>query len=111
MRGSGRDSGGPSGGLFVEGLKLRPSAVRVLAALHDLPGGVARPRMFQTGGTIAEIVEATGLSAHVVRARLCDLRRLGLVESVDCTSDGTPKGPTRYAHYLTVAGVQRAKCR
>lgn len=92
--------------LFVEGLKMRPGAETVLAALAAMDG---LPDVFQTGNTIGEIAERTGLTAHVIRARLQDLRRLGLVESDHVRlTPAANETRLRYAHHLTVAGAARA---
>lgn len=77
--------------LFVEVLKMRPSAERVIAALVCAE---AMPMYHQTGLSIAEIAVKSGLKPHVVRARLQDLRRLGLVESAKVwtsSGDRTPR--------------------
>ena len=93
--------------LFVEGLKMRSTAERVLRALADLGG---RPQMFQTGNTTDEIARHTGLDEKVVRARLIDLRRLGLVVSENCLLSNLPtERVMRYAHHLTVEGERRAR--
>lgn len=84
--------------LFVEGLKMRPSAERVLVTLATRDG---RPAYHPIGNTIEELARHTGLSAHVVRARLCDLRRLGLVESDRFGRNA------RYTHCLTDEGLRR----
>lgn len=92
--------------LFVEGLKMRPGAEKVLLALAAMDG---LPEVFQTGNTIGEIAGRTGLTAHVIRARLQDLRRLGLVESDHVRlSPAANERRLRYGHYLTVAGAARA---
>ncbi|MBX3353002.1 MAG: hypothetical protein KF684_08695 [Phycisphaeraceae bacterium] len=91
--------------LFVEGLKMRPTAERVLAAITHQG---ATPCVFQKGVTIESIATASGLSKHVVRARLCDLRRLGLVESDRVRITDRVTDPNRkYAHFLTPAGARR----
>lgn len=92
--------------LFIEGLKMRPTAERVLLALHQLDG---QPHPLQAGNTIPEIARHTGLHPHLIRARLCDLRRLGLVASEPCLIPGGNNREKRYAHYLTLAGVRRAE--
>ena len=84
--------------LFVEGLKMRPSAERVLLALSALDG---QPAYYPRGNTTEELAAYCGLSAHVVRARLCDLRRLGLVQS-----DRFGRN-IRYTHCLTDEGMRR----
>lgn len=95
------------GELFVEGLKMRPTAERVLAAI-TLSG--ATPSVFQRGATIESIATASGLSRHVVRARLCDLRRLGLVESDRVRLTDRVTDPDRkYAHFLTPEGERRSR--
>ncbi len=91
--------------LFIEGVRMRPSAENVLLALAALDG---EPHPFPLGNTIADLAGWTGLSRHLVRARLCDLRRLGLVESG--TFSGCKRVAPRYAHALTTAGARRAKC-
>lgn len=91
--------------LFVEGLKMRPTAERVLAAITHCG---AKPSVFQMGATIEAIATASGLSKHVVRARLCDLRRLGLVESDRVRITDRVTDPNRkYAHFLTPEGARR----
>ncbi len=91
--------------LFVEGLKMRPTAERVLQALAALDG---RPDIFQSGNTATEIAHQCGLTAHVVRARLQDLRRLGLVQSGQCLQSSHPtERQTWYAHHLTSEGERR----
>jgi len=91
--------------LFVEGLKMRPTAERVLAAITHQG---ATPSVFQKGVTIECIATASGLSKHVVRARLCDLCRLGLVESDRVRITDRVTDPNRkYAHFLTEAGARR----
>ncbi|MEM9419142.1 MAG: hypothetical protein AAGA25_08865 [Planctomycetota bacterium] len=64
--------------LWVEGVKLSPSAEKVLTALVAVDNDVEGSRVDATAPLLAA---ATGLTAHVVRARLCDLRRLGLAHS------------------------------
>ena len=64
--------------LWVEAVKLRPSAEKVLRALVAAEDNPESQRLDVTAPAIAQ---ATELSAHVVRARLCDLRRLGLAHS------------------------------
>lgn len=91
--------------LFVEGLKIRPTAERVLAAITH---SGATPSVFQKGVMIENIATASGLSKHVVRARLCDLRRLGLVESDRVRITDRATDPNRkYAHFLTPEGARR----
>lgn len=87
---------------------MRPTAELVLQALYNLGG---KPNVLQTGNTIEEIAKQTGLSRHVVRARLCDLRRLALVESDQCLIPDGDNHDKRYAHYLTVAGLRRINSR
>lgn len=88
---------------------MRPSAEKVLAALDRLDG---RPRIvYQTGNTIAQLSLATGLSRHVIRARLQDLRRLGLVESGLCRILQGESTQNLYGHYLTGEGMRRAQTR
>jgi len=92
--------------LFIEGLKMRPTAERVLAAITHHG---ATPDVFQKGATIESIATASGLSKHVVRARLCDLRRLGLVESDRVRLTDRPTDTNRrYAHFLTPSGLRRS---
>lgn len=92
--------------LFIEGLKMRPTAERVLQALGELDG---QPDFFQAGPTARELAERTGLDPHVVRARLCDLRRLGLAASGPClVSRAAAERRTRHAHHLTGEGLRRA---
>jgi DNA-binding MarR family transcriptional regulator len=96
----------PEPTLYIEGLKMRPSAEKVLHALFRLDG---RPDIFQAGNTVSEIAQYAGLSCHVVRARLQDLRRLGLIESEGCPQHATCGDlKRRYAHYLTTEGDRRA---
>jgi len=91
--------------LFVEGLKMRPTAERVLAAITHCG---ATPSVFQMGATIEAIATASGLSRHVVRARLCDLRRFGLVESDRVRPSDLPSERDRvYGHFLTPQGERR----
>lgn len=86
--------------LFVEGLKLRPTGERVLVALADLDG---EPHPIHVvGNTAADLSDHTGLSRHVVRARLTDLRRLGLIES-----GRLRRHADLHVHVLTVEGVRR----
>ncbi len=85
--------------LFVEGLRMRPTAERVLVSLSEMDG---QPAFYPVGNTIAELAARSGLTAHVVRARLCDLRRLGLVDS-----DRFGRN-VRYTHCLTDEGLRRA---
>ncbi|MEM7625886.1 MAG: hypothetical protein AAF333_09670 [Planctomycetota bacterium] len=86
--------------LFVEGLKLRPTGERVLGALADLDG---QPHPFHVvGNTAADLAKHTGLSRHVVRARLTDLRRLGLIES-----GRLRRHADLHVHVLTGEGVRR----
>jgi hypothetical protein len=90
------------GELFVEGLKMRPTAERVLRAIAQ-QGGM--PSIFQKGVRVEAIAASTGLSRHVVRARLCDLRRLGLVESDRVRQTVLPTDENRdYGHFLTREG-------
>lgn len=90
--------------LFVEGLKMRPTAFRVLQALHELG---ALPGMTQAGCSGHELAATSGVPLHGVRARLQDLRRLGLVESGEFPVV-VPRGTQRqYSHCLTCEGVRR----
>lgn len=90
--------------LFVEGLKMRPTAFRVLQALHDLG---ALPGMTQAGCSGQALASSSGVPLHGVRARLQDLRRLGLVES-GMFPVVAPCGSQRhYGHCLTCEGVRR----
>lgn len=92
--------------LFVEGIRMRPTAERVLAAITQHG---ATPSVFQKGASIESIAATTGLSRHVVRARLCDLRRLGLVESDLVRPSDLPSDRDRvYSHFLTPEGERRA---
>lgn len=93
-----------SGVLFVECIRMRPSAERVLAALAIIGGG---PGFWQAHCTTFEIAERTGLTRHQVRARLCDLRRKGLVES--WRRRRKKLADPRRNHYLTKLGDRRAK--
>lgn len=83
--------------LWVEAVKLRPTALRVLHALAVLE----RSNSPMSDGISAQaLAEVSKLNPHVVRARLCDLRRLALAAS----------GPTlrgRSAHWLTDYGRRR----
>ncbi|MEM8783467.1 MAG: hypothetical protein AAGE65_11510 [Planctomycetota bacterium] len=85
---------------------MRPSAERVLAALAELDG-LPHP-VHATGSGTHELADRCGYSRKVVRARLCDLRRLGLVESADETRPDrqAPRGGAR-RHVLTAEGVRR----
>ncbi len=86
--------------LFVEGLKLKPSAERVLAALGDLDG---EPHpVHNVGNTAVQLAEHTGLSAHVVRARLTELRRLDLIRS-----GRLRRQSDLHVHLLTTHGLRR----
>jgi len=92
--------------LFVGGHKMRPTAERVLAAITHCG---ATPSVFQKGATIESIAAMSGLSRHVVRARLCDLRRLGVVESDRVRfTDRRTDAERRYAHLLTPNGARRS---
>ncbi|MEM1353879.1 MAG: hypothetical protein AAGH88_03245 [Planctomycetota bacterium] len=86
--------------LYVEGLKLRPTGEKVLQALAELDG---EPHPIHIEGkTTSELARHTGLSNHVVRARLTDLRRLGLIASGRLR----PMGDL-HVHVLTIEGVRR----
>lgn len=84
--------------LWVEAVKLRPSAEKVLSALVDAED---KPESSWLDVTAPAIARATGLSAHVVRARLCDLRRLGLAHSY------YSKRIRRSVHCVTDYGYRR----
>jgi len=94
--------------LFVEGLKLRPTGVKVL---KTLPPPMTQAQSFQPVMTIDQIAQWSGLTPHVVRARLCELRRRGLVTSgrrwIPLTA--TWGGVVRYGHCLTFEGERRAR--
>lgn len=94
--------------LYVEGLKLRPTGVKVL---RTLPPPASEAQCFQPVMTIGQIAQWSGLTPHVVRARLCELRRRGLVVSGRRWVPLTPTwgGVVRYGHCLTSAGVRRAR--
>ena len=95
-----RSSAPLPGVLYVEGLKLRPTAEKVLKALAELDG---EPHPVHIEGmTAMELARHTGLSTHVIRARLTDLRRLGLIASGRLR----PKADL-HVHVLTVEGVRR----
>ncbi|MEM6260756.1 MAG: hypothetical protein AAGI37_21115 [Planctomycetota bacterium] len=84
----------------MEGLKLRPTGERVLHALAELDG---EPHPVHIEGkTASDLAQYTGLSTHVVRARLADLRRLRLIESGRLR----PKADV-HVHVLTVEGLRR----
>lgn len=91
---------GGDGVLYVEGLKLRPTGERVLQALAELDG---EPHPVHIEGkTASDLAQHTGLSTHVVRARLTELRRLGLIESGRLRQTADLR-----VHILTVEGVRR----
>lgn len=91
--------------LFVEGVRMRPTAEKALAAIAAISG---QPGYFQPGVATAVIAAVCGHSEHVVRARLCDLRRLGLVESCKCRMNDEPSDLSRhYGHMLTSKGARR----
>jgi len=92
--------------LFVEGLKLRPTGLKVL---QTLPPPVTDAESFQPILTAAQIAGWSGLTPHVVRARLCELRRRGLVVSGRRWVPLTPTwgGIYRYGHHLTREGARR----
>lgn len=91
------------GCLYVEGLRMRPTAERVLTAICEKDG---EPTCWTIGATADELSERTGLNRHVVRARLCHPRRLELIESESIKRE-TRKSP-RCAHRLTTEGWRRA---
>ena len=92
--------------LFVEGLKLRPTGLRVL---RTLPPPMTEAQSFQPVMTTCQIAAWSGLTAHVVRARLCELRRRGLIVSGRQWSPlGPPSGGVEYGHRLSDEGVRRA---
>jgi hypothetical protein len=82
---------------------MRPTAERVLCALHEKDG---EPAYWTIGATVEELIELTEMTGHVVRARLCELRRIGLVES-DPIKRSDRKAP-RCVHRLTMEGYRRA---
>ena len=94
--------------LFVEGLKLRPTGVKVL---QTRPPPMTEAQSFQPVLTIDQIAQWSELTRHVVRARLCELRRLGLVVSGRRWIPLTPTwgGVVRYGHCLTFEGERRAR--
>ncbi|MEM6504053.1 MAG: hypothetical protein AAF711_01155 [Planctomycetota bacterium] len=94
--------------LFVEGLKLRPSQVKVLDAIAALGG---EPAMIQQGVSVASIAELAKLTQHTIRARLHELRRLGLIESGLCPDLVRRGEPQAYGHFLTSAGLRRLRQR
>lgn len=84
--------------LWVEAIKLRPTAERVLDALAVAENNPDGSRLDSTAKALAV---ATKLSPHVIRARLCDLRRLGLAHSY------FSKRHRRSIHGLTTYGHRR----
>lgn len=89
--------------LYIEGLKMRPTAERVLKALYEKDG---EPTCWTIGATVEALIELTEMNGHAVRARLCDLRRIGLIES-DPIKRADRKAP-RCVHRLTTEGYRRA---
>lgn len=95
--------------LFVEGIKLSPSATKVMVAIAEIEGS---PHVYPDGVTIAQLHEATGYSKHVIRARLNDLRNKGFVVSDQYANGPLASSPChRYAHTLTEIGWRRARQR
>lgn len=89
--------------LFIEGLKLRPTGIRVLRVL---PPPMSERQSFQQTLDIAQIAAWSGLTPHVVRARLHELRKAGLIRSAAHPTSIT-NTTTRYGHHLTPEGVRR----
>lgn len=83
--------------LWVEAAKLRPTALRVLDALAALEQA-SYP--VSDGASTHALADQSGLNAHVVRARLCDLRRFAMA-----ASGPTSRGRSR--HWLTEYGRRR----
>lgn len=95
--------------LFTEGVRLSPGREDVLLALDYLD---AVPNEPQEGRTTAEVAAQSGITPHVVRARLVDLRAAGFVRSGDCPRYfGRPLfgADVRHAHYLTPDGHRRSR--
>lgn len=94
--------------VLVEGLKLRPTGVKVL---QTLPPPMSQAQSFQPILTTGQISGWSGLTPHVVRARLCELRKRGLVVSGRrwVPLAATWGGIYRYGHNLTPEGVRRAR--
>jgi hypothetical protein len=112
-----RREGAASGGavLFVEAVRMRPTAEAVLNAFYQL---AEAPTSHLHGQTSADLAQHAGLTPHVVRARLCDLRRLGLVASAPLypwhpRHLWSPRPLTRSRHRLhalTPEGWRRQAC-
>ncbi len=95
--------------LFTEGVRLSPGQESVLVALDYLDAVPADP---QDGRETAEVAHQAGITPHIVRARLVELRQAGFVASGDCPQhNGVPlaDAETRYAHFLTPAGYLRSR--
>ncbi|MGD9691406.1 MAG: hypothetical protein AB7G17_01030 [Phycisphaerales bacterium] len=90
--------------LFIEGLKLRPTGVRVLRVL---PPPLDDRHNFQQTLTTAQVAAWSGLTPHVVRARLHELRKHGLIRSAAHPTSITDAA-ARYGHYLTPEGYRRS---
>jgi len=91
--------------LFVEGVKLKPTALRILRVLDEF--GAWQTSTF--GCTTADLATVTRQKRQVVRARLVELRRLGLIDSGQYR-DCVRRGPQRlYAHALTAEGIRRVR--
>lgn len=95
--------------LFVHGLKMRPTAEIVLRAIRKIEGS---PHPITSGATTQEIANLTQFNPHVVRARLCDLRRLQLIESSELPRpDNRHRTRHAHAHALSLLGWQRMRQR
>lgn len=95
--------------LFTEGVHLSPGQEGVLVALDYLDAVPADP---QDGCETADIARQAGITPHVTRARLVELRQAGFVASGDCPQhDGVPLADTetRHAHFLTSDGYLRSR--
>ena len=79
--------------LWVEAVKLRPTALRVL---HTLAALERASLAEENGVTTHAIAQESGLTPHVVRARLCDLRRLALAASYSTPGKNAGHGLTDY---------------
>ena len=94
--------------LYIEAVKLRPTALAVLEAIASLEDPS------QGGDTLISIERLAGesrLSPHVVRARLCELRRLGLVDSLKAKRLRSGADRCRRTHAITTLGRRRLKTR
>lgn len=95
--------------LFSEGLHLSPGQESVLVALDYLGAVPSDP---QNGRPTIDIARQAGMTPHVARARLVELRQAGLVGSGDCPQhDGQPlaDAETHHAHFLTIEGHLRSR--